>query len=543
MARQAFFSHWISLCIFPCLLSGCKPSSAPNDPSGFSPRELAFIHSPQAIHLCEEWVHKQGPAEGLSICLEQAKHGNVYAQAMLSTLYRSGELGEADLSQSFGWRLLAAQKGYVPAQYQLAKDYWEGKGTSADPQQAIYWLSLAAKSHYLPAKTLLSKYYLTLEDPASALSWLMRAASDGEREALYLLALDYLEGKRVESNPIVAEQLLLQAAKQEYALAMVKLAGLYQTGIGEIPASSSKADGWFQAAIETQDAEALFQIAMLELEGKWQGPYQGVSLLTMAANQQHVEAQLTLAKLYQHGLEGDADPLQATKWFLAAAQNNDAESCYELARRYFDGTPPLAADYKLGLEYLTRAAINGYYPAQFQLALLALENESILPNKFQVLSYLQPAAEAGVTEAQLNMAKLLAQFTHPQYDEVALWWLEKAASEQNSEAQYMLADFYYQGIGTAVDYGKAFALLTELAQQEHGQAQAHLAKMHYLGQGTLPDENEAKKWAIMAAEKGINEAQQLVKTLLQNSQLVFSVNEEDNDADLQAWANYAAERG
>ena len=88
------------------------------------------------------------------------------------------------------------------------------------------------------------------------------------------------------------------------------------------------------------------------------------------------------------------------------------------------------------------------------------------------------AAEAGLAEAQFNLAHCLATGNGtPRDDVAALRWMRRAAQQDLASAQYLLGVMLAEGIGTAVDRGSAIAWLDKAAANGNLDAPALLARL------------------------------------------------------------------
>jgi len=94
----------------------------------------------------------------------------------------------------------------------------------------------------------------------------------------------------------------------------------------------------------------------------------------------------------------------------------------------------------------------------------------------QALHWYQRAAEQGLAEAQYNLAHLLVE------EEIstvaAAEWMQKAAEQGMADAQYLLGIIYAEGIGVAMNDGKARIWLQRAIDQGQADA-AQFVKDHY----------------------------------------------------------------
>jgi TPR repeat protein len=184
---------------------------------------------------------------------------------------------------------------------------------------------------------------MTLDDFTKVVS----QAQAGQREAQYLVALAYEEGRLVTRDDAAAESWMLKSAEQEYVLAQAGMGKLYIAGVkdnGPIP-HRSDAEKWFRLAATQGDADAQFWLGTAYQRG-WFGGFddrEAFQWLRKAAAQGLPNAQFSLGQMYEDG-EGvpESDSLAAT-WYRKAADHSPAylggvwEAEVQLAYMYRDG--------------------------------------------------------------------------------------------------------------------------------------------------------------------------------------------------------------
>lgn len=95
----------------------------------------------------------------------------------------------------------------------------------------------------------------------------------------------------------------------------------------------------------------------------------------------------------------------------------------------------------------------------------------------------------------------------PQDVPTGFYWLEKAAGQNVSSAQYLFGHAYRKGIHVRKNDRQAARWLEKAAQQGHVDAQFDAGMLYYLGQGVKKDEAKAFYWHSKAARSGLHEAQ------------------------------------
>lgn len=525
-----------------CLLS-CKPTPKTTVSTDEILTDYGYISSnpDRSEFLCDDLAASLGPKGALPTCLQQAKAGNVHAQARLGAMYANGNFGDSDWKEAMVWLLLAAKQGHPEVQYIVAKSFQLGRGVNQSEKDAFYWFNQSARGNYIPAQTQLGLCYLrgkgVEKDPTVASQWLAKSAQQGDINGQYHLALLYLDGIGVGKNIDVAENMLITLAEKDEPLSIVKLGDLYRLGLKGSP-DIRKATYWYEHGIEKKLPQAQHHVAQLILSDDWSSGYDPIFLLTLAANGSYAPAQLELAKYYHHGLKVKQSERLAFQWYFLAAEGNEPEAQYQVGMSYVYGILDQPKNVELGVEYLKKAAAAHFPQAQYALATLYLDGHPVLEDRYQAIDYLYEGANLGLVDGQIKLAKVLLEFSLPQYDRAALYWVTQAANQKNVEAMYLLGNFYFDGIGAQVDYKKAFEIFTELANQNHALSQLKLGQMYYYGQGVEKDLPVAKKYFLKAARKGEEEAKNWIAILFKDG-----VSDDDNPEEVNDWLNYAIDKG
>lgn len=225
--------------------------------------------------------------------------------------------------------------------------------------------------------------------------------------------------------------------------------------------------------VEARQAEAQYLLARMQQNGQGMAVNIPEALKTyhLSAQQGYMPAQLALAQYYHHVEHpGPYDPVMALKWFLAAAEQGDADAQFEAAQLIEKGimkddSAPTAID------LLTQAAEQGHVLAQYWLGLQydqGLAVEADFPTAFQ--------------------------------------WFSKAAEQGLADAQLSVANMYERGEGVELDHQKAMHFYKQAAMQGNGDAQYSLGIKYYLGEGVEANLPEAIFWMTKADNQGILEA-------------------------------------
>lgn len=127
----------------------------------------------------------------------------------------------------------------------------------------------------------------------------------------------------------------------------------------------------------------------------------------------------------------------------------------------------------------------------------------------KALAYYQRAAEASDGMAMFLLANFY-RFSQDDDNKAQEWFdkalpvLQKAAAQQDSEAQFWLGVIMYQGIYSLEfreDAAQAVAWFRAAAEQGHAAAQFQLAEMYAQGIGGAQNDERARYWYQQAAEQ------------------------------------------
>ena len=245
-----------------------------------------------------------------------------------------------------------------------------------------------------------------------------------------------------------------------------------------------------------------------------------------------VAANTALAGLEQ-GLDAHrrGDHAEAFAQFQAAADSGVAQAQYRLALMYFNGES-VPESYRDALRWFERAAEAGHADAQYRVAAMYDASEGVRSsNPLTAYKWYKRAAEQGQVEAQFVMGNLYADGVRvPQNYEKAFAWYKKAAQSGHVLAQYEVARYFDVGLESVLctqsvspakcrertrnahlqkvqqDDAVAFDWFLKAARGGHAAAQLRVGQMYEDGEGTKRDYQRAVEWYTRAAEQGLIEA-------------------------------------
>ena len=192
---------------------------------------------------------------------------------------------------------------------------------------------------------------------------------------------------------------------------------------------------------------------------------------------------------------------------IKKANEGDAKSQYELAKRYIDGDGVKQNYYNAAL-YARMSADQNYPEGMNLFGYLLFYGQGVSQNQAEATKWWLKAAEQGYAKAQFNLALCYenGEGVEQSYEKAAEWWL-KAAEQGYAKAQFNLALCYKNGEGVEQSYEKAAEWYRKAAEQGDASAQFNLGVCYYNGEGVEKSYFEAVMWYSKAAELGLAMAQ------------------------------------
>ena len=158
---------------------------------------------------------------------------------------------------------------------------------------------------------------------------------------------------------------LLTAAQARHPEAIMQTALIYEKGLGMWFAEKKQALYWYQQAAEMKNPVAAAKVA---------------------------------AAIYAKELE--LSTAQMLKYYLLAADSEDAESAYKVSRLYQEGYKEIKQDETLALKYLQQAASLGHPDAMYDLGIRYEKGIGVPFNTQTALSWIKKAADRGHDKAK-----------------------------------------------------------------------------------------------------------------------------------------------
>lgn len=197
----------------------------------------------------------------------------------------------------------------------------------------------------------------------------------------------------------------------------------------------------------------------------------------------------------------------------AMANSNNPVAANFLGIIYEDGYLG-EKNFKEAFKWYSRAAEQGYLPAQTNLGIMYNEGKGTEKDMNQALRWYASAAQRGNEAAQTHLGLCYEEGLGVSRDnDEAFKWTKRAAEKGMPEAQNSLAFMYMEGMGTAANPKEAVRWCRKAAEQDYDDAQFNLGMCYLNGTGIPENYREGLRWIRKAAAQGYEDAVALLKEL------------------------------
>ena len=533
--------------------------------------------------------------KAVSLLRDAAFKGNDHAQYALACLYEQGYKNAAgelvikpDHEQAMGMYFLASANEYGPAQYRLAemlvrekpaevadmsvvgkqkrnqliKQLYQGAYSSgvneaglplaffnamdqnkAKQADAFGVAQKEANAGNSVAALLLGLMHdrgiATAVNQSEALAWYQKGASTPV--GAFLLGTYLSEGTGIGKDLVKGKALLQQAADAGFSYAHLNLAVMKAQNKEDFLAELNKA-----LAMGNSTAGLLLADYYLSLGNDEKQLQQARDIYQHLAEKGDKDGQLKLAYMYDHGLGGNPDMINAEKWYRLAADQGQPKAQYLLGDLYqlghLDKQPnyleakkwysraqssyaPAAValgfiydtvddDYKNACLSYQQAATLGDPLGQFDLGLIYEKGKGEPVDIVKAKALYQKAAEQGHVQAMVQLAGLYFNgSTNSSDQEIAFEWYKKAAEKGDRDALYQLGLLSETGVATALDFSAALTYYQKAADKDNAKAMLALARIYQYGLGVAKDNQKAMEYYKKLSAMGNAYAQYQLATL------------------------------
>jgi TPR repeat protein len=280
---------------------------------------------------------------------------------------------------------------------------------------------------------------------------------------------------------------------------LVSLANLYLWGIGTEP-SEVEAAKLHRLGAEKNDPRCMYLYGSdLRLAiGVKEDKAAGLALIRKAAEKGFPEAEYKMHELLEEGDELKADPAEARRWLLLAAEHGEYDARADLAVEILSQKDK--SRFKSLMNWVKKGAEDGHGRSAFIMAFIYQLGLGVTADPVESMAWRMVALNR---DEDLDPERYVEDY-------------EALSEEQQARAEKRAKELC--GIRT---YESPFArdpaeLAAErkhfdetMAKAKTGDAEARyeLSRLFYVGEGTKKDKDESNRWCLMAAEQGLAKAQ------------------------------------
>jgi TPR repeat protein len=273
---------------------------------------------------------------------QSADLGDALAAYELSNFYfRGWGATETNLGSYRYWRIKAALLGATDAQFFMGQAYRTGDGVPKDPETSLFWYEKAAAKNHPEALYDLALHYLEIKTNLASLQMandlMNRAAQMGHREAQFQCAMNcFRDNFDFEGG----KEWLSKAAENGWPKAEFCLFQLYYYGIPPAkdcpayPKDKPEADKWLQRAADHGNYQAQSTLAVMLIRGldMEQNKQEAEKLLRSAAEHAYAQAQNDLGFAILNGDISSTNPVEAAMWCKLAVTHLSDSNVLRRAR-------------------------------------------------------------------------------------------------------------------------------------------------------------------------------------------------------------------
>jgi hypothetical protein len=171
---------------------------------------------------------------------------------------------------------------------------------------------------------------------------------------------------------------------------------------------------------------------------------------------------LALCAVFFAIAKDDDDVARAMDAARARAAAGDVVAQFSLGAILYYG----AADTPQGIDWIRKAAVQQYAPAEFQMGQLCDFGFGVAQSDREALAWYRKAAEHGSAPGQRAVGDFYRKGRTVPADAVeAARWYRRGADGDDVRAQYQLGQMFFDGTGVARDYAAAYVWFSLAAGQ------------------------------------------------------------------------------
>lgn len=216
-----------------------------------------------------------------------------------------------------------------------------------------------------------------------------------------------------------------------------------------------------------------------------------------------------LVQLYQGCIDKAAQTALRRYLRLRVSLRGNAEDLYALAMHLTDAQTGLRKNYREASDCLRIATQLGHPKSHILLAQMYQRGAGVERSHDRYLYHLEQAAQAGLVEAQIALARAYGQEGLFAQMERVEYWLSKALLQNAPEACYLLGKLWYHQDGDCYT-SRVIALWQQAADAEIPEACYEVGRMLLIDSEQASRRSEGIRYLCQAAQAGIYQARQLL---------------------------------
>lgn len=453
-------------------------------------------------------------AKGMSyfdLAIEEKNHRAMSEKAYI--LISEQNAGKEKIEEAKKLFENAMELGNDYAPYRLGLAYERAEfGGEPDYKKALELYELAAERGNLLGMEAAGHYYRLdyvsedEENIAKAIDYFNKAIERNSNYARVELALCYENGRGVERDYQKAFDLYQQAAEAGYPFANLKMGYYYEDAlIGE--ADLVKAFENFQKASEGGIAEGTYNVGRYYRYsvGIPENPKLAIQNFLKAVEAGDGQAMIEMALVYEYEYGGyEFDAQKTLDYMTRAAEQGYSYAQYKVGYYHYYGL--LEQDIQKGMEWFRKSYERGYPHAAIMIGNYYLYNHGGEKDYAKSYEYYKFAEERNVLTEGLGICYEFG-FGVEENNTEAFKYYTLAAEKDNTASKYRLGLCYKYGTGTTENMTEAYNWFSKAAENEHFNAQYETAMMLLDGKGVAQDEQKAVEMLKKIAEDDHDDAQ------------------------------------
>lgn len=198
-------------------------------------------------------------------------------------------------------------------------------------------------------------------------------------------------------------------------------------------------------------------------------------------------------RAYAHGYSSDNYNKTAVLWYQKAAMQDHIDAQIKLARCYEEGYG-VSKDIETAIKWYKKVADKGDETAMskyLKLKYTSKTYEAVIRYRMTLLV----AADNGNRNSQYQLGEWFScHNSQSSYREEAFFWFEKAAKSGHGDAMLKLGECYENGTGVYSDYSEAIKWYKKAAKNGNDSARLRLARAYLYGNMVAKNVEETLKW-------------------------------------------------